>query len=185
MPPPSEPRDPRLHEFQLNDGTLLVELRIPESPPGRKPVVLSPFSDPEALLARGVIVATYQVDWKRVAELLGTKPAPPPPEPEKSEERVGAWLLSSPRPGVIGRAYFELIASNAAQNVPDVVDLLVGLPDVDPARIAIAGSSTQGFVALEALQHEPRLAAAWCAYLRRLLRVPALVHARSPTTRAG
>lgn len=124
-------------------------------------MLISPFGDPEPLLAHGIIVASYEVDWERVGKNLGMKdPADsPPPEPE-SGERVGAWLLSSPRPGIIGRAYFGLITTSAEQSVPDVLDLLAGIPEVDPDRIAIAGSSTQGFVALQALQHDRRLAAA-------------------------
>ena len=44
--------------------------------------------------------------------------------------------------------------------MPAVIDLLVRQPEVDPRRIAILGSSTFGFVALEALQRDARLAAA-------------------------
>jgi pimeloyl-ACP methyl ester carboxylesterase len=163
-PDPAQPATVASSEqsFSLNQGALHVSLRIPDAPPGRKPVLLSPFGDPEALLARGVIVASYEVDWERVRELLGAgaAPAPPPEEPPTDPgQRVGVWLLSSPRPGVVGRAYFQLIRANAEQNVPAVMDLLVTLPEVDPQRIAIAGSSTQGFVALQALRREPRLAA--------------------------
>jgi dipeptidyl aminopeptidase/acylaminoacyl peptidase len=75
------------------------------------------------------------------------------------ESRVGAWLLAAPRPGIVGRDYFALIRANAGSNVPRVVEQVASLPEVDPERIAIAGSSTEGFVALEALLHEPRLAA--------------------------
>jgi hypothetical protein len=159
-PPPAATGSSQ-QSYDLNQGALHVELRIPDAPPGRKPVVISPFSDPEALLSRGVIVATFEVDWTRVAELIGSGAAKAPPEapPTDPGERVGVWLLSSPRPGVIGRSYFQLIRANAEQNVPALMDLLITLPEVDPQRIAIAGSSTQGFVALQALRSEPRLAA--------------------------
>ena len=158
-PAPQPPVASTLRSYALNDGTLHVDLRIPDAPAGRKPVLLTPFGDPEPLLARGVIVASYEVDWQRIGELL-PHPVPTPAPPSDPGERVGVWLLSSPRPGIVGRAYFQLIRANAEQSVPAVLDLLTTLADVDPGRIAIAGSSTQGFVALEALRHEPRLAAA-------------------------
>jgi dipeptidyl aminopeptidase/acylaminoacyl peptidase len=46
----------------------------------------------------------------------------------------------------------------ATGSIPKVVDYLLSLPQVDPTRISISGSSTSGFVALMALAHEPRLA---------------------------
>jgi pimeloyl-ACP methyl ester carboxylesterase len=101
----------------------------------------------------------------------GEPPAPPP-------DRVGAWMLAAPRPGIVGRNYFALIGATASSIVPRVVDLLAALPEVDPDRIAIAGSSTHGFVALEALRGEPRLAAGVvrvaCADYRRFLRSSSL-----------
>ena len=54
----------------------------------------------------------------------------------------------------------SLKADEIEQRVPRVIDYLATVPDVDPRRIAIAGSSTSGFVALEAAAREPRLAAA-------------------------
>ena len=71
---------------------------------------------------------------------------------------MGAWLLRAPRPGIIGRAYFQLITTEAHETIPAVVDYLLTLPDIDPEQIAIAGSSTGGFTALQALAEEPRLA---------------------------
>jgi hypothetical protein len=146
-------------EHWLRNDTLHVRMRIPDSPPGRKPVILSPLGDPEALLRRGFVLVEFEIDWERVREALeqGGRPESPAPE-EPTGESVGAWLLASPRPGIVGRGYFALIAGNVAI-VSDVLDLLESLPEVDPSRIAIAGSSTQGFVALEALAREPRLAA--------------------------
>lgn len=71
---------------------------------------------------------------------------------------VGSWLLAAPRPGIVGRGYFALITEDAAGSIPQVVDFLSTVPQIDPTRIAIAGSSTSGFVALQALAAEPRLA---------------------------
>jgi dipeptidyl aminopeptidase/acylaminoacyl peptidase len=50
------------------------------------------------------------------------------------------------------------VAVRAYRSVPVVVDHLGTLAEVDPARIAITGRSTGGFVVLEALASEPRLA---------------------------
>ncbi|HVN38542.1 MAG TPA: prolyl oligopeptidase family serine peptidase [Myxococcota bacterium] len=140
-------------------GALRITLRIPALPPGPKPAVLSPFVDTDTLLARGFVVAEYRFEWAEIARLKGLPPpAPDPPAPPDTGQRVGAWLLSSPRAGIVGRAYFQLVAASAGVNVPAVVDRLVRQPEVDPERIAILGSSTFGFVALEAMREDPRLA---------------------------
>lgn len=141
-------------------GGLHVELRIPEQPAGRKPALLSPVGEPGPLLERGIVLVSFQVDWAYVARTTGAALPPAPPPPAAPGTQVGAWLLAAPRPGIVGRSYFQLIAASASQSVPTVLDLLERVPEIDPARIAISGSSTQGFVALEALRHEPRLAAA-------------------------
>jgi hypothetical protein len=160
-PPAPDPVGPAFEERLYALGALHVRLKIPNAPPGRKPAIVSSFGAPEPLLARGLILVDFQVDWAFAAKQSGTPLPPPEPEPPAPHpaSQVGAWLLASPRPGIIGRSYFQLIGASAAQNVPAVVDLLERLPEVDPQRIAIAGSSTQGFVALEALRSEPRLAA--------------------------
>ena len=157
--PNSDPAAP-VDERHFTLGALHVTLRIPDAPPGRKPVVVSPFVDADALLARGFAVATYAFDWKEVARLSGYAEPEMPPEPPEAhgeEPRVGAWLLTSPRPGIIGRAYFQLVGANAAL-VPTVLDVLERQPDLDAGRIGIMGSSTFGFVALQALQSDRRLA---------------------------
>jgi dipeptidyl aminopeptidase/acylaminoacyl peptidase len=69
-------------------------------------------------------------------------------------------MLAAPRPGIVGRNYFGLISVEARKIVPAVLDHLEGVAEIDSRRIAIAGSSTHGFVALEALAREPRLAVA-------------------------
>ena len=76
-----------------------------------------------------------------------------------AETQVGTWLLAAPRPGIVGRAYFRFIGADARMHVPLVLDHLETVPEIDAERIAVAGSSTAGFTALEALAAEPRLAA--------------------------
>jgi len=159
-PAPDSSRPP-VETRAYTEGPLRITLRIPATPPGPKPVALSPFLDADSLLAHGFVVAEYQFEWAEVARRNGLPPPPEPQPPAPQEvggERVGAWLLSSPRPGIVGRAYFQLIAASAEVNVRAVVDRLVRQPEVDPKRIAILGSSTFGFVALEALRGDPRLA---------------------------
>lgn len=130
------------------------------------------------LLQRGFVLVEFGIDWERVRASLGPEAAPPEDAHEETaEETVGSWLLAAPRPGIVGQGYFTLIAGNAVI-VSEVLDWLETLPQVDSSRIAIAGSSTQGFVALEALAREPRLAAAVvrvaCGDYHRFLRSSSL-----------
>jgi alpha-beta hydrolase superfamily lysophospholipase len=132
-----------------------VRLRIPPAPAGgRRPAVIGALPDPDAAVAAGIVVATYRVNWHLLAGLRGPNPKPPPPNV------VGVWLLASPSPRTIGQAYLGLIAHDATHVIPRIVDHLEAQPEVDPARIAVAGISTSGFMALQAVAAEPRLAAA-------------------------
>jgi dienelactone hydrolase len=138
-------------------------VKIPVRPRGPKPVVLRPLVEDERLLERGIGVVTYSVSWEQMAPEAKqrAKDARPAESETKTEAKsVGRWLLAASRPGLVGRDYFALIGGEASWAIPRVVDYLATLPDVDPARVAIGGSSTTGFVALEALRAEPRLAAA-------------------------
>jgi pimeloyl-ACP methyl ester carboxylesterase len=100
------------------------------------------------------VVVTYRVNWEVLKGLA--PPRPPEPAPEAT---VGRWLLASPTPKTVGQGYFSIIETSAGM-VRHVVDYLATLPEVDPTRIAIAGTSTTGFTTLEAVAVEPRLAAA-------------------------
>jgi dienelactone hydrolase len=140
-----------LRHVALQDGFLRLELKIPYRPAGAKPVVIGPFGDDRELLDRGVIVADFHHDWSPLHELAEAR--------DPGEATVGKALLASPRPGVIGRGYFQLVELGARRSIPAIIDHLVTLPDVDPDRIAVAGSSTRGFMALEALVADARLAA--------------------------
>lgn len=155
QPAPASPPAPPLpatavFEATLENGFLTVDVRVPATPAGPKPAVISHLGDPEPILAAGAVLVTYRINWD---VLKGFAPREPP------RNTVGAWLLAAPTAKTVGRAWFGLIAASA-ERVPRVIDYLATVPDVDPYRIAIAGSSTSGFVALEATAREPRLAAA-------------------------
>jgi hypothetical protein len=129
--------------------------------------------DKRAILERGIGVVEYRTHWELLAGLAakatpaadGAGAATPTPTPNPlvsptpAPTTIGGWLLAAPRPGIVGQYYFNVITSNA-QNVPKLVNYLRTVPQIDPSRIAIAGSSTSGFLALEAMIAEPRLAAA-------------------------
>lgn len=139
--------------------------------------MIGALGEDERLLARGIAVADFRLEWEALGELAGSQPA------EAGPNQVGSWMLAAPRPGIVGRAYLNLVAASA-HSVPDVVDWLVSLPEVDPSRIAVAGSSTHGFIALEALRLEPRLSAAVvraaCGDYHAFLRSSALALADDP-----
>lgn len=148
---------------QLAAGWIDVAVTIPRSPAGPKPVVISPIVPEEDLLARGFVVARFHTNWESLRAFGGAQPAPATPdaghEPaEPPAPQVGAWLLAAPRPGIVGRAYFDIISMDAEKVLPQVVDYLVTLPEIDPSRIALTGSSTSGFIALQGMAAEPRIA---------------------------
>lgn len=151
--PTPTPSAVETREINLADGWITVRMSIPARPPGPKPAVISPFDDDAALLERGIVPVRFHTNWERLRGLT------PQPEPAP-EAKVGAWLLAAPRPGIVGKAYFGLITEDAFHTLPKVLDHLETVPEIDPARIAIGGSSTGGFVALQALIADPRLCAA-------------------------
>lgn len=155
-----------LREVRARGGFVVIELMIPLAPPGPKPAVINPIVDEAVLLERGIVVVRAHYDaraapWK--AELERRREAAErsgDAEPEASEAtRVGSWMLASPRPGILGRSYFILV-HDSARYLDSVLDHLESMEEVDAERIGVAGSSTGGFVALEALMQHPRLAAA-------------------------
>jgi dienelactone hydrolase len=155
-------------EAHLMNGFVVATAIIPREPAGPKPALIEaggrdPAMIVEAgahLLRRGIVVVHFQNQWPRLQPPdKRPAPAPPPAEEKPKQTTVGSWLLAAPRPGIVGRSYFRFVAVSARTSVPAVVDHLQTVPDVDPARIAVAGRSTGGFIALEALVNEPRLAA--------------------------
>jgi len=163
-------------DVSLANGWILVKLLIPREPPGPKPAIVSPIDDEQALLERGIVLVRFHTNWELLRGLkapaepanvaagnaAGGPPAQAAPAAAQppTENKVGSWLLAAPRPGIVGKAYFALISQDALHTLPQVMDYLVTVPEIDPARIAIAGSSTSGFVALQALVKDRRFAAA-------------------------
>ena len=152
-PPPVEPTSDG-REVTLANGFITVWLDIPREPAGPKPAVISPGPERDALRAAGAVTVTYRANWDLLKGFL--KPAAAEePAPAKT---YGAWLLASPTPKTVGKGYFDLIAYNANNAIPAIVDHLVTVPEIDPRRIGIGGRSTGGITALQALAAEPRLA---------------------------
>lgn len=180
-PPGEEPWPPpgvELRRVALQNGFLLLEIALPREWAGPRPAVIGSLGNDRRLLERGIAVVAYHNDWRaaqelRAAELAAGAAAEPAPGPT-----VGTGPLASPRPGVIGRGYLQIVGLGARQTIPAIVDHLLSIPEIDAARIAVAGSSTRGFVALEALSVEPRLAAgavrAACGDYREFLRSSSL-----------
>lgn len=199
-PPPNDPAPTvpsTTIETTIDNGWVSVWVTIPTEPPGPKPVVISPIVRDDELLSRGFAIARYHTNWESLrpfasasraehdAAVADQPPASgpeaqpaPQPTPRGGSERVGNWLLAAPRPGIVGRAYFGIISMDAERSVPRLVDYLLTLDEIDPQRIAISGSSTSGFTALQALAAEPRLAAAAvrvaCGDYHRFLRSSSL-----------
>lgn len=136
-------------EARIVNGMVSVRADIPVAPPGRKPAVVALFKDTHQLVGAGFVAVTYQVDWAR---LRGPAPTPAPGS-------VGTWVLASPSAAVLGEAYLHDVARNA-EIVSAVLDWMQTLPEVDMARVGMAGGSTNGFITLRAVAAEPRLHAA-------------------------
>lgn len=139
-------------ETNLVNGAVGVRLDIPLQPAGRKPAVIALLGDTHPILAAGFVAVTYTVRWNLL------RPGQPTPSP--AEQPVGKWVLASPTADVLGERYLREIATTADTYVPAVIDWLVTQPEVDPDRIAMTGSSTNGFVALQAVAADRRLVAA-------------------------
>ena len=175
--PPGAPTDTPTHRRTIlrQNGFFEVRIEAPDVPAGPKPAVLS-FVDEfrKPLLAAGVVIVSYVVHWELLRGLPKATPTPPEPPPDApAPKTVGKWLLASPSPGVIGKGYFGLLAGNAHDTIPQVLDAIATDPDIDPKRLGIVGFSTNGFVALLATAGNPRLrvavAVAACGDFHRFL----------------
>lgn len=133
---------------------------MPQTAAPPHPAIISLFGEHEPLLHAGFAVVTFRIDWERLRGLAAPAPEPLPSPPARAGTgSVGVWLLASPSPKTVGQRYFGLIAAQVAA-VRRVVDHLTTLDGIDSARLGIAGSSTNGFVSLEATAADPRIAAA-------------------------
>jgi len=142
-------------EVQLDHDFITVRLHIPPTVEARKPAVIFMLGDRSPLLRQGFLVVTYRVNWDLRPGAAETAAAPPP-----DEKTVGEWILASPSAGVLGQRYLRAQTTTGEDVIPKIVDWLVTVPEVDPARIGIAGASTNGFVSLLAVARDPRLRAA-------------------------
>lgn len=138
--------------MQLDGDFITVRLHIPPTAAAPTPAVVSLAGEHASLLAQGYLVATYRINW----EFRSPPPASAPPE----ENTVGKWILASPSAAILGRRYLRMIATNAEDVIPRILDYLVGVPEIDRRRIGIVGASTNGFIALQAVARDRRLAAA-------------------------
>ncbi|MBY0274797.1 prolyl oligopeptidase family serine peptidase [Candidatus Binatia bacterium] len=161
--PSADGTQPETITAQLEKGWIDVSLTLPGTGSAPFPVVISPILPDEEFLAHGFAVARFHTNWQALLALAKPTPAPSPTPseprpPEPTAEAVGKWLLTAPRPGIVGRGYFDLITADAETSLPAVVDWLVTRPEVDARRIALTGSSTSGFTALQGMAAEPRIA---------------------------
>ncbi len=161
------PSPPHVRETALQNGFVTVKVELPDGATGPVPAVLSLLGEGEALRRLGIAVVTYELHWeqlrpKNTAPVAPAAPAPPAPAvpPPPAARTWGKWLLVSPSPDVIGQGYFRLITGNAEVHVPQVLDWVTTLPEIDATRLGIAGISTNGFKALQAVAYDRRLRAA-------------------------
>jgi len=152
VPPPAVER----REATIANGFIELTVHVPREPAGPKATIINPVFDRDALLAAGAVLVEWRERWDLLAGFAPRHPAAPP----TPERPVGKWLLAAPSPKTVGEGWFGFIGWDAKEAVPRIVDHLLRDADVDPNRLAIAGNSTTGFTALEALAYEPRLRAA-------------------------
>jgi hypothetical protein len=131
--------------------TVGVTAHIPLAPAGPKPTVIALAGNTRQLMGAGFVAVTYTVNWERAR---GPVPTPPP------RGAVGIWVLAAPSAGVLGERYLRDIAAASGEYVPAVIDWLATLPDVDAKRIGMVGSSTNGFITLQAVAVDRRIRAA-------------------------
>ena len=138
--------------MELENGLIALRLLIPLEPAGPKPAVIGLPGIQTELLAAGAVSVSYRIDWDT------RRDAPERMVPFPSG--TGRWLLASPSGGRLGERWVRSITSMAHLGIPRIVDYLETLPGVDHERIVVAGTFTDGFVALQALAHDTRLAGA-------------------------
>jgi len=163
-------------ETTLVNGAVAVHLDIPFQPTGPKPAVIALLGDSHPIVAEGWVAVTYSVRWGLLR--------PPQPTPAPDQTVAGKWVLASPSADIIGQQYLRDIAATADTYLPAVIDWLVAQPEIDPTRLAIAGTSTNGFIALRAAAVDRRLgvvvAIAACGDYERFLQFSEMGMAGKP-----
>jgi len=141
----------------IENGFVSFTLEIPREPAGPKPAVIAYIDQRERLQEAGWVTVQYQVHWETLPGL-----APPPPPGSQAapggqadaaaapKRTWGKWLFASPNPETVGKGYFELVDLQSNYVIPKVIDALAHVPEVDTSRIAVVGTSTSGFIALQA-----------------------------------
>jgi dienelactone hydrolase len=170
-----------VRETDLVNGAVNVRLEIPPQPAGRKPAVIALLTnDRSPVLKAGYVAVSYSVRWGllRMHE----------PTPSPAQQAVGKWVLASPSEALLGERYLRDIGTTADTYLPAVLDWVAAQPEVDPTRLAMTGSSTNGFVALRAGAVDRRLAVvvavAACADYERFLRYSSMGMDGAPLTLA-
>lgn len=148
-----------VRESALHGGFITMRVRIPAASPRPVPAVLTLLGREEALLDIGVAVVTFETHWELLKPLVDALP-PPPPAEGPPPRTWGKWMLASPSPRTVGQGYFGLIHGTATRTVPEILDWLATVPEVDGRRLGVVGTSTNGFTALEAAGADRRVVAA-------------------------
>src|SRR5207244_9835841 len=137
---------------RLASGAVSVRADIPLVPAGPKPAVIALVGDTHQLVGAGFVSVTYSIN----ANLLRNAPPPAPP----AELTVGKWVLASRSASRLGEKYLHEIIATGEEYVPIILDWIQTLPEVDPHRIGMVGSSTNGFITLQATARDHRIRAA-------------------------
>jgi dienelactone hydrolase len=151
--PAHQVTDTDVRDGALHNGFITIRVALPPGARSPVPAVVTLLGQEEVLRASGFAAVSFQVHW----ELLR---GPTPPSPPPDSPTWGKWLLAAPSPHTVGEGYFRLIAGDATETIPQVLDWLAGVPEIDMDRIGIAGVSTKGFTALQAAAADRRIVAA-------------------------
>ena len=126
--------DPGIREGSLQNGFITVRVALPADTTAPVPAVLTLLGEEESLRARGIAAVSFKEHWELLRDLT-----PPPAPPSRS---WGKWMLASPSPHTVGQGYFQLIAASATGTIPQVLDWLADVPEIDMRRVGIVGTST-------------------------------------------
>lgn len=150
-----------VREGSLHGGFITIRVLLPPAGPRPAPAVLTLIGQEDALLALGLAVVSFETHWELLQPLVAaSRPAGEAATPSPAQRSWGKWLLASPSPRTVGEGYFRLIKGTAQGTIPQVLDWLGHLPEVDAGHVGIVGTSTNGFTALQATGGDRRIVAA-------------------------